>query len=436
MVVLMGSFFTEKTIAVCLMRSEVTVVQIDAPFCLGKPRYNLTHFRHLSINPADLNSSHIEELLSDFSESIPIVLIHQPSVCHSTFKTSKSSEKLLKPLLDTTGGYWYNNDGSLQIDSGLTAIFMNEISNLNNCIAGTISLAAAISRLFDSEIESSQILIIADPPSYTIITLEQNKSIYSRSLRCRESELSESIQAAIKYTQTKQANWLARRILWTGTKIPSALSRQFANQIPLQDIRLLKTDLISQTDHTPGVILAAGAAIEWMETKKLNLMMHTGETAAYQGSCNTKTSLFLRLAVLILLFCISGVSGIYLNRNRSAIKQIHEISSVQKQNSVAKHQLPGIQTNPKSVYQIRLHRYLEFLSETAFQTEVTLDNIHLSTDIIQLHGQAKSVSPINNFSKKINNYFLEKNAKVSTPGTTRNAEGYLSFQIEVSWDTN
>ncbi|MCD4652903.1 hypothetical protein K8T06_03105 [bacterium] len=136
---------------------------------------------------------------------------------------------------------------------------------------------------------------------------------------------------------------------------------------------------------------------------------------------------------MFFLLSLTIVFGLFLHADKSSLSELQQMAIAHKHALPSVHRLPAVKHNPRSIHQLRIHRYIEFLAKAATETGVILNDIRMTSDRIQVQGCDSSVSPINNFNRKLITFFLERQAEVHAPVTTRDINDQFSFQLEIVW---
>lgn len=422
------TWFTECAIGLDLNERLAVAVLVTSSTLIGPIRFDIRQIESVSRQDDNDDDALIRMILSRFPPGYPVICVSRGLVSQvigsnrersrgGTFTvgnraTSSNVTGLpsdladtLKPIRDAGGDIMRNRAGLITADLGATRKRIAAINTLPDHVEscpGSVSEIDAIAAMTDLANSGLRLIITSD------------------SARC---------------------TWIAAdgdRVPACRTGIPELL-HDFEEHA-IEDVRRLFPDRTpSLIRELPEMARPAGAAIAWLRTGADCLLQPVGDAGQSPPDAFPVTpvvrrsALLVRSTVLVFLFCILGIGFNLTMSKYGEIDALHHQAETSLHTAGEAIRLPGIAVNPSGIDGLYCHLYLADIAEAVSATGVSLNDIRLTINRMDIQGYGDDITGIDTFSHRLVESLGDHGAAVQSPVTTRDSAGRLQFRVAAIW---
>ncbi len=455
----MSSWFTEPAIGLEITDKHAIAVYLTTSGLLSGDRYVIRKINRTLRSPGQSDETLIQNVLDGLPEGIPVIPVVYPAT--TGLIQSESAESVrdsnfpdwIKPILDAKGDFWNDKHNGFITDTGYTRDvirILNKSSTIRACCPGAVSVVQSVSSLATLSGVSDTLVVIANPPAYTLFALVRGKIDLRRTVYCQPEILPVFITRIIQAVTVRHSEWMISSLAVLGD-YPGKIVSEHLPRLTMSAFRIpdrivpfdkqgmgfnqhpnehgSKNDLEAKT-FSADWLPAAGAAISWIRLGKHALLTQQQDTGAVKVI--HRSSLLLHAAILVFLLSMTaGLAPLLMQEHTtrdSITKQIETETVIPDIRSV-----PAITHLPASPGQLRNHRHLSAIAQYTQTHDLVINDVRVTMDRIIVRGFGDNIASINAFNNAILKHFADSGAVVASPVTTRDASGRLTFRQEIVW---
>jgi hypothetical protein len=455
----MSSWFTESAIGLDITSKYAIAVYLTTSGQLSGDGYIIRKINHKPRSPGQSDETLIHNVLDGLPEGIPVIPVVYPATTGLIQPESTSSDQdsnipdWVTPILNAKCDFWNDSDNGFITDTGHTRDvirILNQSGTINAGCPGAVSVVRSISSLVSLSGCSDTLVVIPNPPAYTLVAFVRGSTDLRRTVYCQPETLRVYVKTIIQDVTRRHSEWMASIIAVFGDcpdkNISEHLSRLTMSAFRIPD-RIMPFDKrypaftrlsnehgsMDESGSKTGSadwLPAAGAAISWIRHGKHALLTQTQDTGAVKVI--HRSSLLLQAAILVFLLSVSaGLAPLLMQEKntRDSIRQQIETETVIPDIR----SLPAIPHLPASPGQVRNHRHLSAIARYTQTHELVINDVRVTMDRIVVRGFGDNIASINAFNNALLNHFADSGAVVASPITTRDASGRLAFRQEIVW---
>ncbi len=476
------TWFTECAIGLNVDDSAATAVLVTSATLAGSPRYVVRKVETLERTPDQSDADLVQMVLAKFPPSYPVIVVSHPLLSHCFVDRSQpgNQSKLrnqsrpgdhsqpgnqsrrgepsklgdaLKPIGSAGGDIWRQEAGVLTADMGATRALIttvNAITGRRPSCPGAVSAIAAVPEIVLPPGPEHHFVIVAESPRYTVLAMDGGNIVFCRTFLAQSDaqSLTATIEEVLKTLHNRRPDWKPVAITWVGLAPDKKLIEVLSRMLPVKPWSALPERLtVSEQTPVPGdvpwsidVIQAAGAATSWIGQGRKALLLRADEAGnGLPGSGGgarvvRRGALLIRSACLVFLASVLMLIGVMSHIEARMVDGLQQSSGNAADRAARTAAgLPGITVLPSRADGFRNHRHLARIAEAAVRTSVTIDDVRVGVNRLEIQGFAADMAAIDAFSRESAEYFRTFGASVQPPVSSRDTTNRLRFRTEILW---